>query len=91
MVDAAASMQKMGTLSKTDESWILGADGLRSVGKSLHIIELTEKASREEKLKFKMERLKAQDEIDITKPYAMGLLVADIFYSLSAAIEGDIY
>lgn len=32
-----------------------------------------------------------QDEIDITKPYAMGLLVADIFYSLSAAIEGDIY
>ena len=35
--------------------------------------------------------LKAQDEYDITKPYAMGLLVADIFYSLSAAIEGDIY
>ena len=34
---------------------------------------------------------KYQDEIDITKPYAMGLLVADIFYSLSAAIEGDIY
>ena len=35
--------------------------------------------------------LKVQDEYDITKPYAMGLLVADIFYSLSAAIEGDIY
>ena len=35
--------------------------------------------------------LKAQDQYDITKPYAMGLLVADIFYSLSAAIEGDIY
>ena len=34
---------------------------------------------------------KHQDEIDITKPYAMGLLVADIFYSLSAAIEGDMY
>ena len=35
--------------------------------------------------------LKVQDQYDITKPYAMGLLVADIFYSLSAAIEGDIY
>ena len=32
-----------------------------------------------------------QDEIDITKPYAMGLLVADIFYSLAAALQGDIY
>ena len=41
--------------------------------------------------KAKAEYLKVQDEYDITKPYAMGLLVADIFYSLSAAIEGDIY
>ena len=32
-----------------------------------------------------------QDEIDITKPYAMGLLVADIFYSLAAALQGDNY
>lgn len=41
--------------------------------------------------KLKQNIRKYQDEIDITKPYAMGLLVADIFYSLSAAIEGDIY
>ena len=37
----------------------------------------------------KMDQL--QDEIDITKPYAMGLLVADIFYSLAAALQGDNY
>lgn len=39
----------------------------------------------------KMKYMEAKDQYDITKPYAMGLLVADIFYSLSAAIEGDIY
>ena len=39
----------------------------------------------------KMKYREAKDQYDITKPYAMGLLVADIFYSLSAAIEGDIY
>ena len=37
----------------------------------------------------RMDQLK--DEIDITKPYAMGLLVADIFYSLAAALQGDNY
>lgn len=35
--------------------------------------------------------MEAKDQYDITKPYAMGLLVADVFYSLSAALEGDIY
>ena len=39
----------------------------------------------------KIKYMEAKDQYDITKPYAMGLLVADIFYSLSAAIEGDIY
>ena len=34
---------------------------------------------------------RAQDQYDITKPYAMGLLVADIFYSLAAALQGNIY
>ena len=34
---------------------------------------------------------RAQDQYDITKPYAMGLLVADIFYSFAAALQGDIY
>ena len=41
--------------------------------------------------KLKQNIRKYQDEIDITKPYAMGLLVADIFYSLAAALQGDIY
>ena len=40
---------------------------------------------------LRMKSMKLKDEIDITKPYAMGLLVADAFYSLSAALEGDIY
>lgn len=34
---------------------------------------------------------RVQDQYDITKPYAMGLLVADIFYSMAAALQGDIY
>lgn len=34
---------------------------------------------------------RVQDQYDITKPYAMGLLVADIFYSLAAALQGDNY
>lgn len=34
---------------------------------------------------------RTQDQYDITMPYAMGLLVADIFYSLAAALQGDIY
>ena len=41
--------------------------------------------------KLKQNIRKYQDEYDITKPYAMGLLVADIFYSLAAALQGDIY
>lgn len=39
----------------------------------------------------KIKYMEAKDAYDITKPYAIGLLVADIFYSLSDAIEGDIY
>ena len=39
----------------------------------------------------KMKYMEAKDQYEITKPYAMGLLVADVFYSLSAALEGDIY
>ena len=34
---------------------------------------------------------KTQDQYDITKPYTMGLLVADIFYTLASAIQGEIY
>ena len=32
-----------------------------------------------------------QDQYDASKTYAMGLLVADVFYSLAAALQGDIY
>ena len=39
----------------------------------------------------KIKYMEANDQYEITKPYAMGLLVADVFYSLSAALEGDIY
>ena len=39
----------------------------------------------------KAKYVEANDQYEITKPYAMGLLVADVFYSLSAALEGDIY
>lgn len=34
---------------------------------------------------------KTQDQYDATKSYAMGLLVADIFYTLASAIRGEIY
>lgn len=40
---------------------------------------------------LRMKSMQLKDEIDITKPYAMGLMVADIFYSLSSALQGDIY
>ena len=55
--------------------------------------EATENIDKETKglatQRARMDQL--QDEIDITKPYAMGLLVADIFYSLAAALQGDNY
>ena len=39
----------------------------------------------------RVELQKMQDQYDITKPYAMGLLVADIFYTLASALQGEIY
>ena len=39
----------------------------------------------------KIKQMELKDEYDITKPYAMGLLVADIFRSLAMAIQGEIY
>ena len=39
----------------------------------------------------KAKQMELQDEYDITKPYAMRLLVADIFRSLAMAIQGEIY
>lgn len=91
VVDAARGMYKMGTLSEADERYIFGRDGLQGVSNDLKILNLLDKSSNELLRTSKAQRLRARDEYDITKPYAMGLLVADIFYSLSAAIEGDIY
>lgn len=91
VVDAARGMYKMGTLSKADEAYIFGRGGLQGVKNDLDIASQFEKESKGALRVSKSQRMKRQDEIDVTKPYAMGLLVADIFYSLSAAIEGDIY
>lgn len=91
VVDAARGMHKMGTLSKADERFIFGRDGLQGVSNDLNLLNATGKMSNKLLKISKAQRLRARDEYDITKPYAMGLLVADIFYSLSAAIEGDIY
>lgn len=47
--------------------------------------------SQTQLLRYTAQAVKAQDEYDITMPYAMGLLVADIFYSMAAALQGDNY
>ena len=91
VVDAARGMYKMGTLSLENANYIFGRDGLQGVSSDLNILNAAGKASDKLLKISKAQRLRARDEYDITKPYAMGLLVADIFYSLSAAIEGDIY
>ena len=50
------------------------------------------KAEQQQALdEIRTEKLRLQDQYDITKPYAMGLLVADIFYTLASAIQGEIY
>ena len=90
VVDYAREMYKMGTLSKADEAYIFGRDGLQGVSNELEKHGKLESKTRDALRTLNIQRMKHRDEIDITKPYAMGLLVADIFYSLSAAIEGDI-
>lgn len=91
VVDAARGMYKMRTLSLEDANYIFGRDGLQGVSNDLSILNTMGKMSKTLLKTSKAQRLRAIDEYDVTKPYAMGLLVADIFYSLSAAIEGDIY
>lgn len=91
VVDAARGMYKMGTLSLDNANYIFGRDGLQGVSDDLKLLNSAGKMSSKLLKISKAQRLRARDEYDITKPYAMGLLVADIFYSLSAAIEGDIY
>ena len=41
--------------------------------------------------KTRVEFQKTKDQYDATKPYVMGLLVADIFYTLASALQGEIY
>jgi len=91
IIDAATTMKGMGTLTQEASKVIFGREGiegLRNLVKSNYDREMENKAFIKE---ARIKKLQLQDEYDITKPYAMGLLVADIFYSLSAAIEGDIY
>ena len=42
-------------------------------------------------LRKQMEYEKLLEKYDAAKSYSMGLLVADVFYSLAAALQGDIY
>lgn len=68
----------------------LGKENRKHLYESLEIskkIETTESDIQAAKIKQK----ELQDEYDIAKPYAMGLLVADIFKSLAMAIQGEIY
>lgn len=55
------------------------------------LLRIEEKKEQEAAVTAQMAYEKASDKYDITKPYAMGLLVADIFYSLAAALQGDNY
>ena len=40
---------------------------------------------------LKSKQRELNDRFNVVKDYAMGLLVADIFYSLAAALQGGIY
>ena len=55
------------------------------------LLRIEERKEQEAALAARIAYEKASDKYDITKPYAMGLLVADVFYSLAAALQGDIY
>ena len=54
-------------------------------------VQIEQDKTQRELDKTRAELQKTQDQYDITKPYAMGLLVADIFYTLASAIQGEIY
>ena len=59
--------------------------------KELNDVEakLAQRQTELDMLKSKQREL--NDRFNIVRDYAMGLLVADIFYSLAAALQGDIY
>ena len=58
---------------------------------NLELANIKKRKGQKELDETRVELQKTQDQYDITKPYAMGLLVADIFYTLASAIQGEIY
>ena len=58
---------------------------------NLELANIKKRKGQKELDETRIELQKTQDQYDITKPYAMGLLVADIFYTLASAIQGEIY
>lgn len=91
IIDAATSMKDVGTLTDEASKAIFDRGGIQGIRNVLQN-DYERNIENEEFIKeVRIKRLKLKDEYDATKPYAMGLLVADIFYSLSAALEGDIY
>ena len=58
---------------------------------NLELANLKKSEGQKELDKTRAELQKTKDQYDITKPYAMGLLVADIFYTLASALQGEIY
>lgn len=55
------------------------------------LLRIEERKEQEAAVTAQIAYEKASDQYDATKSYAMGLLVADIFYSMAAALQGDIY
>lgn len=91
IIDAATTMKGMGALTQEASKEIFGREGIEGIRNLVKSNYDREKENKAMVREIRIKKLQLQDEYDITKPYAMGLLVADIFYSLSAAIEGDIY
>ena len=58
---------------------------------SLKLNDKLQAGYQQELDEIRTEKMRLQDQYDITKPYAMGLLVADIFYTLASALQGEIY
>lgn len=55
------------------------------------LLRIEERKGQEAAVTAQIAYEKASDKYDATKSYSMGLLVADVFYSLAAALQGDIY
>ena len=58
---------------------------------NLELANIKKRKGQKELDETRVELQKTKDQYDITKSYAMGLLVADIFYTLASAIQGEIY